>query len=236
MKLRDTNRKMGAGLGLLALAVLMLALEVAPAWAQEKGNMVFFRGGFAGLNSNRANELFTDARNPLGLGSNDGSTGWYVAGGLDLLLAKDAWGLMKGVSVLGEIGVEFKRFNSQRVTNTGNLGVGLTAPAGLQVTSTTPSTVELTMLTVDISPKFKFMEGSKLRPWIIPVGLDFHVISPPSNQTQYLDIGAQFGAGVEYNIWRDFWLGLDGRYHLTANMTNTTNSFGTIGGYVGIGF
>jgi hypothetical protein len=51
------------------------------------------------------------------------------------------------------------------------------------------------MLTVDVAPKLKFMEGSKLRPWVIPVGLDFHVISPPSNQTNYLDIGVQFGLG-----------------------------------------
>ena len=32
---------------------------------------------------------------------------------------------------------------------------------------------------------------------MIPIGLDFHVISPPSNQTQYLDIGVQFGASEE---------------------------------------
>jgi len=32
---------------------------------------------------------------------------------------------------------------------------------------------------------------------VIPIGLDFHVISPPSNQTQYLDIGLQFGASEE---------------------------------------
>ncbi len=201
--------------------------------------MVFFRGGFAGLNSTRANELFTDAYNVLGLGTNDSNTGWYMGGGLDLMLSNDLWGMMNNVAAVGEIGVEFKRFTSQRVTNTGNLGVAFCGAGGagaLCVTSTTPSEVELTMLTVDIAPKLKFNQDGRLRPWLIPAGLDFHVISPPSNQTQYLDIGVQFGAGAEFRLWKEFWLGVDGRYHLAANMTNTVNNYGTFGAYVGIGF
>jgi hypothetical protein len=79
------------------------------------------------------------------------------------------------------------------------------------------------MVTIDVSPKIKFMEGSKFRPWVILVGLDIHVISPPSNQTQYLDVGVQFGVGFEYEIWKAFKIGLDGRYHLTADLTNTSN-------------
>jgi hypothetical protein len=96
--------------------------------------------------------------------------------------------------------------------------------------------VQMTMLTVDVAPKVKFMQGSNFQPWIIPVGLDFHVISPTSSQVNYLDIGAQFGAGAEYRIWKELWLGMDGRFHLTSNQTNTTNNFGTVGAYVAIGF
>jgi hypothetical protein len=92
------------------------------------------------------------------------------------------------------------------------------------------------MVTIDVAPKIKFMEDSKFRPWIIPVGLDIHVISPPSNQTQYLDVGVQFGVGFEYQIYKAFKIGVDGRYHLTANMTNTNNSYGQVGPYVGISF
>jgi hypothetical protein len=92
------------------------------------------------------------------------------------------------------------------------------------------------MLTVDVAPKIKFWEDSRLRPWIIPIGLDFHVISPPSNQVQYLDIGVQFGAGAEYQIYKAFRLGVDGRFHLASGATNTTNNFGTVGAYVGISF
>jgi len=34
--------------------------------------------------------------------------------------------------------------------------------------------------------------------------LAFHVISPPSNQTQYWDICVQFGVGFEYQVWETF--------------------------------
>jgi hypothetical protein len=134
---------------------------------------------------------------------------------------------MNKVWAVGEVGVEFKRFNSTRVRSATNALTGL---------GTTLSQTQITMLTVDIAPKVKFMEGSRLRPWIIPLGLDFHVISPPGPNAGYLDLGVQFGAGLEYQLWKELKVGLDGRYHLTTNQTDTVNNFGTIGMYVGIGF
>jgi hypothetical protein len=187
------------------------------------GNQVSFRGGWAGLTSNRANELFTDVGGTTGV--NNSSSGYYVGGALDLLLSHDVWGMVQHTWALGEIGVEFKRWNSQTVTN-----------STLLVGNPTPAKVQLTMLTVDIAPKIKFWEGERLRPWIIPVGLDFHVISPPSNQTTVLDIGVQFGAGADYRLYKAFVVGVDGRFHLASGATNTTNNFGTVGGYVGISF
>jgi hypothetical protein len=145
------------------------------------------------------------------------------------MLTRDLWGMMKGIGVVGEIGVEFKRFNSQTVANSDTATVTGVSNAGL-------NKVQLTMLTVDVAPKVKFMQGHDFQPWVIPVGLDFHVISPPSNQTQYLDIGVQFGAGAEYRIWKELWLGLDARYHLASGATNTVNNYGTAGAYLGIGF
>ena len=62
------------------------------------------------------------------------------------------------------------------------------------------------------------------------------MISPPSNASNYLDIGVQFGAGAEYQLWKELKLGVDGRFHLASNQTNTVNNFGTVGMYVGIGF
>lgn len=219
-------------------ALLVVALVLAPVWAwaqDEKGNVVFFRGGWVGLSSDRSGEVFTDVFGRNGQ-RNDANTGYYVGGGLDLLLTKDLWGMMNKVWAVGEIGLEFKRFNSKTVTeavpSTCAGALGGAAPG----CSVSTNKVQITMLTIDIAPKFKFMEGSRLRPWIIPLGLDFHVISPPSNASNYLDIGVQFGAGAEYQLWKELKLGVDGRFHLASNQTNTVNNFGTVGMYVGIGF
>ena len=203
-----------------------------PSQGGETGNMVTFRGGGAFASSNRANEVFTDV---FGAGGNNkGDTGYYVGAGLDLVLSKNLWGMMPNTWALGEIGVEFKRFNSKNVA----VAVPATcAKAGVGTcTGATPGKVQITMLTIDISPKIMFMEGSRLRPWIIPIGLDFHVISPPSNDTTVLDIGGQIAVGAQYRIWKAFHLGVDGRFHLATGQTDTTNNFGTVGGYVGISF
>lgn len=213
----------------LPLLVAVVASLGLPTWALAGEDQVFFRGGFAGLMSNRANEVFTDVfgrTNQL----NDSNLGWYFGAGLDQGMHKNFLGI-KGMSLVGEVGLEFKRFNSQTVTQ----AVPSTcAAAGITQCSVRNDKVPLSMLTVDVAPKLKFREGEKLRPWIIPIGVDFHVISPPSNATTYLDLGVQWGAGVEYNIWGPLNLGFDARYHYAFNMTQTTNSFYTAGGYLGI--
>jgi len=191
------------------------------------GNMVFFRGGGAFAASDRAGEGFTDVFS----GANDGGAGYYVGAGLDLVLSKNLWGMMGKTWALGEINVEYKKFNS-KVSPVAVPALTAALPGG----GNTPGTVNITMLTVSVSPKIMFMEGSRFRPWIIPVGLDFHVISPPSNATTVLDIGAQFAVGVQYRLWKAFHVGVDGRYHLAAGETGTTNNFGTAGAYLGIAF
>lgn len=104
-----------------AVAAIVLGLAVCgalPASADEStatGNRVFFRGGFAGATSDRSNELFTDGFNAAG--KNGGSHGYYVGAGEDIMLTRDLWGMMKDIAVVGEIGVEFKRFNSKTVAN-----------------------------------------------------------------------------------------------------------------------
>jgi len=77
--------------------------------------------------------------------------------------------------------------------------------------------IQITMLTADVAPKLKFNEESKICPRVIPMGLDRHVISSPSTQTQYLENGVQFGAGFEYQVWETFNVGLDGWFHLVSN-------------------
>ncbi|MGV7228341.1 MAG: hypothetical protein ACQ9IQ_06745 [Nitrospirales bacterium] len=208
-------------------------LSTSPGAQQETGNMVFFRGGWAGLVNDRGNEIFTDVENTFGTGSsNDNNNGYYVGAGLDLVLSRDVWGMMSGVWALGEIGVEFKRWNSERVAQ----AVPSTAATAFGNTTVNKRKVQLTMLTVSVAPKIMFMEGSRIRPWIIPAGLDFHVISPPSNDTTVLDIGVQWAVGVQYRVWKAIHLGIDGRFHLATGQTDTTNNFGTAGAYVGLAF
>jgi hypothetical protein len=217
-------RRSGMWLAAMVMAAGVWCGGPSAAMADEKGNVVFFRGGYAGLTSNRGNEVFTDVNSAAG--RNNGSSGYYVGGGLDLMLSKDFWGASNNVSALGEIGVEFKRWNSSRVRNTTSALLG----------GTGTSETQITMLTVDIAPKLKFHQFGDLVPWIVPIGLDFHVISPPSNNSNYLDIGVQFAAGFEYRVWKELKLGADARFHLASNQTSTVNNFFTAGPYVGIGF
>lgn len=217
MQVRKSSRNIGVWRAAVVIAVGLGVCGVSPVSAEDgAGNQVFFKAGYVGMNSNRGGETFAGA-------GNDSTSGWYAGAGLDLLLSKDVWGAMEKTSVLGEIGLQFNRLASKVTTNAG-------------VSGATPVTTQLTMVTIDVAPKIKFMEGSAFRPWVIPIGLDIHVISPPSNQTQYLDMGVQFGGGFEYQVWKAFKVGLDARYHLTANMTNTTNSYFQVGPYVGISF
>ena len=231
----NNSRHRGTWVYAGVMVVILGLTLLQPVWAEDElGNMVFFRGGFVDMFSDRAGEIFTDTQNALGQGYNSGDHGWYVGAGLDLVLSKDAWGMMSKTWAVGEIGLQFNRLTSKTVTSAVPT---LSAVAGVPLGGgTTPAGTQLTMVTIDVAPKLKFMEGSRFRPWIIPIGLDIHVISPPSNQTQYLDVGVQFGAGFEYQMWKAFKLGADARYHLTANLTNTTNNYWQVGPYVGISF
>ena len=196
--------------------------------AFAKGNQVFFRGGGAFLSEDRGNQVFTDVNGVTGTFNNEDS-GFYVGGGVELVLSNNVWGFLPKTSVLGEIGVEYRRFDSNRV-------VQVAGALASDLTDFPIEKVQLTMLNVSVSPKIKFNEGSRLRPWIIPVGLDFIVISPPSNDTTYLDVGVQFAGGLEYNIYGPFNVGADVRYHLSARHTDTNNDVTTVGVYVGIDF
>lgn len=214
---------------ILSIASIFALSIVGSASAEDTtstGNRVFFRGGYGEMVSDRAGELITDVHSGLGAGpKNDGTGGYYIGGGAELMLTRDLWGMVPNVALVGEIGLEFKRWASSSVVN-GEALIG----------DTTPSKVQLTMLTASVAPKVKFRQGTDFQPWLIPAGLDFHVISPTSSQVNYLDIGVQFGGGAEYRVWKELWLGLDSRFHLASNQTNTVNNFWTAGIYGAIGF
>jgi len=230
--MRDKRSKWKVGMvsTAVSLAALFVLGDVGTALAAgstSTGNRVFFRGGYGEMLSDRGGELITDGHGAAG--KNDGKGGYYIGGGADLMITNDLWGMLPGVALVGEIGLEFKRWDSKTVANGDTSPVTAVSNGGL-------AKVQLTMLTASVAPKVKFRQGTDFQPWVIPGGLDFHVISPTSSQINYLDIGVQFGGGFEYRVWKELWLGLDSRYHQTSNQTNTVNNFWTAGGFVGFGF
>lgn len=109
------------------------------------------------------------------------------------------------------------------------------AVAGNSLTSN--NGVHVSQLTLAASPKIKCMDGSRFRPWVIPVGLAIHVISPPPSSITVLSPGVMFAGGADYRIWKDFFVGVDARYHLTSGRNDGIKIDGlTAGGYLGIGF
>lgn len=200
---------------------------------QQGRHMLFFRGGFTHMMNHRNGVTIQNQVLPIGAQDHAGKDGWYVGAGLDWNLTRDVWGYVPKTSVFAELMFEYKQFGSHVL---GNGAVG-NAPSMLAGGALNPINVTVNQFTLTASPKIKFFEGSKLRPWIIPAGLAIHVMSPPSESITYIVPGVQFGAGVDYNIWKSFFVGVDGRYQLTAGKTDGINLSGmTAGGYLGIGF
>jgi Tfp pilus assembly protein FimT len=178
----------------------------------RKSHMLFFRGGFAHSDHSRTGVSLT--------GTPD-KNAWYVGAGFDWGLTKDAWGLAARTSVASELMFEYKELGQNVQGSSPTAGYG----------------VNVSQLTLTAAPKIKFLEGSRLRPWVIPAGLAIHVISPPSAAITELVPGIMFGGGIDYRIWKSFSVGLDARYHLTgAKYDNIKIDGVTAGGYLGIGF
>ena len=223
----------------------MASMKSAPAAVKTKDNMVFFRGGYAKPDNKRGGT--TDPTQVPALGASDrngvingaitDSDAWYFGAGFDFSLNDDLFGLMDGTEVLAELNLEYKQLAdkqpngiNQATVNAANGAVGINVAANTELAT-------VNQLTVSASPKIKFMKGSKFRPWLIPVGFDINIISPPSDAITVLNPGIQFGAGADYNIWKNLYAGADVRYHYTTDDTDGVRTDGlTAGGYLGIGF
>ena len=225
-------------------------------------NMIFFRGGYA-RNDSQRNDLLTGnqfAGNALG-GGKANDTGWYIGAGFDFGLTDDVWGMMPNTEVDAELMFEWKDLGAKGFKNAATSAALQAQPGG--ATNNNPActlinlaanggtggavtgaagtgncdSVHVSQLSLTAAPKLKFMKGSKFRPWLIPIGLGLHVISPPSNGVTVLNPGMMFGTGAEYAIWKDIKIGADVRYHLTGRSVDGVNTDGlTAGGYLGIGF
>ena len=206
----------------IVTSVLSVLLTVNVASA-ELGGQVFFRGGFASLvGGDRGGEVFTDTLGATGR-TNDKKGKFSLGFGIDHLLFKDPW---FGNSVLAEIMLDYAQISREKVVQT----------TGALLGQTNISRVTVSELAVVAAAKYR-IEMGQLRPWIIPFGLEFQVISPPSDDSTYLDYGLSFGAGIDYMITKEISIGLDLRYHWSAETTNAgAVSFLTGGLYLGLNF
>ena len=235
-------------------------VELSDDYRKKNKSQIFFRGGYLRSNVSRRNQVFTDlfADDNSLPAVNNGKDAWYIGAGIDHSLSDDLFGLWDGAELLGEINFQYAEFNSAdgrkafgshsaaRVVpvaatalqnNIGLLGGAVGSP--LNVNSDVTGNgfgVLVTQFTLSASPKIKFLPDSAIRPWIIPIGLDIHVISPPSDGGTYITAGAQFAGGVEWNIWQNVVLGVDVRYHWAPQIEGVDPRYWQAGGSIGFLF
>jgi len=213
----------------LELDQWMASVKNAPAAAAAKDNKVSVRGGFVGFNEARGSG--TGAAGSSGLGvdvltSPTDEDGFYFGGAIDMNVNNDLFGLMDGTSFAIELGFEYSEIADDGVN--GLPGVIAAGAAGALQNNT------VNMLRISAAPKIKLMHGSKLRPWVIPMGLEINVIGVPSDAVSVMGVGMLFGAGVDYDLIAGISLGVDGRYHWSPDDIDGVETDGfTLGGSVG---
>lgn len=201
---------------------LLVLLSVMASNAFADGQ-VFYRYGFSSLSENRGSQTFTDTGGANGKNDDDSGTG--LGAGLDLKLMNCP--LIESNALLGEIFVDYNRFSHKKVANAIDVVV-----AG----DTTQKEVSVSELAVVIAPKYRFGGLGNFRPWIIPAGLAFLVNSPPSNTTNYLDVGYHAGVGAEYQIIKELAVGVDYRYTVGAGDPQLHVKYTSLGLNLGINF
>lgn len=228
----------------------MNSVKSKPAKKDHHDNTLFFRGGYAHANAQRGGTLDPTSfgalgnRNGLVNGPISDKDAWYMGAGFDFSLTDDVWGLMDNTQVLGELMFDYKELGTRKqnglnatATSNGSIGsVTATAAEGLPIPANA-ETATVSQFTLAASPKIKLFKNSAFRPWLIPVGFEVNVVSPPSDAITVLSPGMQFGLGADYRVWKDIFIGADARYHLTTGSIDGIRTDGvTAGGYVGIGF
>ncbi|WP_432743722.1 hypothetical protein ABXJ76_02315 [Methylobacter sp. G7] len=213
----------------------MTSVKSAPVAVVEKDHLFSARGGWMHLNDNRGS---TSGLGGSGLGEDVLTSGtdkdaFYYGGAIDFNMNNNLFGLMDHTSFLMELGIEYSELGDRKDSGLDNV----ITTAALGQTINLQQSVTVNMLRINASPKIKFMHGSKFRPWLIPVGLDINIISPPSDAVTVLNTGMQFGAGAEYEFLKGIVIGADGRYHHTFDDVDGVDTDGfTLGGSLGFKF
>lgn len=223
----------------------------------------YARGAYARANSDREDDLFAGGVPVLGLNGISDRDGWNIATGIDVMIApKDPF---FGQELLGEVGLEFSRFGdgdrAQNVPATiaGGLGAvadntppagrhplaGAFAPNSIAEKGSPQSEIATTIFNVHMGPKLRFNFGApseklldinRFHPYL-GAAMMYGVISPPSDDVTYLDIGAMVWVGFDYELplfGGLFSLGSDYRHHFYSNQTGGDIDYGSAGIFLGI--
>ena len=203
---------MKKSLGIIAgIVIIMSFMSVGQCFA-KLGGQVFFRGSWAALSTDRDEDAF------MGGSENcNNKDGWGTAAGLHLPLAVDPF--LKN-DIMGEIMLSYYKFGSDEGDAANN------------------------MFTALIGPRYRIHLGKEGTPIhrfqpFIGVGMLFGVISPPSNDVNYLDIGVQPSIGIDYTLpcMDDLMsIGMDYRYSFFAHDVGRDEDFQSAGVYLGINF
>lgn len=207
----------------ILLAAIAFTSVEAMAADRTYDNQVFFRGGYAMLKNDRGGEVFTDTG--AASGTNNGSKGLAFSAGIDLALT-DAKQVLGFGTLLGEVFMEYARYSHNSVRQT----------TSALLAGTNNSNVSVSTMNATIAPKLRIDSLGVIRPFIIPGGMTWLVNSPPSNDSTYLDFGVPFAAGLDLKFIDQLSVGMDFRYTLAFNHSNTENSYYSIGAYAGVNF
>ncbi|OHB97095.1 MAG: hypothetical protein A2W74_08455 [Planctomycetes bacterium RIFCSPLOWO2_12_38_17] len=203
---------MKRSLSYILVVISIIFFLLSESFAERKGGQVFFKGDWARLSVDREGDAF------LGGGENsDNKDGWGVAAGLHLPLLKHDPFFQN--EILGEIMLSYYKFGSDEGSAANN------------------------MFTAMIGPKYRIHLSetgtlSRIKPFL-GAGMLFGVISPPSDDVAYLDIGVQPFTGIDYTLpyMNDaFSLGIDYRYSFFAHDVGRNADFQSAGVYLGINF
>lgn len=224
----------------------MASIKSAPMPVAAKDHVFSARGGWMHFNDDRGS---TRTAFGTGLGEDvltneTDKDAFYYGGAIDFTMNNDLFGLMDGVSFGLELGLEYSELGEKHdsgldniITTAADAGDGALGNSIVPANSDIQQTVTVNMLRVSAAPKLKFMHGSRLRPWLIPAGIDINIISPPSDAVTVLNTGMQFGAGAEYELIDGIVFGADGRYHWTPDDVDGVDTDGfTLGGSLGFKF
>jgi opacity protein-like surface antigen len=200
----------------------MNSVKSAPKESQSKDHQFSVRGGWMHFNDSRYDTATLGSF--INQGFNTDKDAHYYGGAIDFNMNNNLFGLMDHTSFGIELGLEYAQIG-ESIRN------GIAGAAGQNLAA------DVNQLRISASPKIKFMHGSKLRPWLIPAGLDINIISPPSSAITVLNTGMQFGTGVDYELLKGVVIGADGRYHHSFDDIDGVDTDGfTLGGSLGFKF